>query len=561
MKIMKNKKLIFIENNVARYVVWCAFAVSTWALTSCSKWLEEDPYSLYAAETYFDNTEDAKKAALGVYEIMASQNTYGFYMSLVFDIDSDLAYMEGTGFSNDNRTLAHYNFATGHNYITEAWRALYEGINRANLVIANIPQMDMFANGSEAEKIELRRCLAEAKFLRGLYYFDLVRLYGDVPLKTDYTKATDDMKSARTDKEEIYDQIIQDMTEAIPDIPEASEKPLDERISRGAAKGILARVYLGRGGYSLRQNGQMERPSNYLTCYEEARRLTKEIIDGGQHALNTSYETIFRNYCELKLEPKESMFEVAFFNPSGARPYSGYIGSWNSPLTAAGAVYGRANAFFRIIPTLYDKYDPADQRKDIAIARYEINGSSQKVDLSNPILANVRKWTPGKWRRDWQGTEPKDLNNTDINWVLLRYSDVLLMYAEAENEINGPGANSDGSAYWYLNMVRRRGFGVPVDQPSATADLPSGLSKEEFFEKIVEERTFELCYEGFRKFDLIRWNRLGTSLRAAQEDLNAIYGNFPYIAGNYFTDNKHELYPIPQKERDINQNLTQNPNY
>src|SRR5690606_41942710 len=87
MKIMKNKKLIFIENNVARYVVWCAFAVSTWTLTSCSKWLEEDPYSLYAAETYFDNTDDAKKAVLGVYEIMASQNTYGFYMSLVFDIE------------------------------------------------------------------------------------------------------------------------------------------------------------------------------------------------------------------------------------------------------------------------------------------------------------------------------------------------------------------------------------------------------------------------------------------------------------------------------------------
>src|SRR5690606_27631809 len=121
----------------------------------------------------------------------------------------------------------------------------------------------------------------------------------------------------------------------------------------------------------------------------------------------------------------------------------------------------------RINPMIYYNYGNGDTRRDIAVATYEINASSQKVSLINTTkpfsgqtLANIRKWTPGKWRRDWQGTGFKDLNNTDINWVLLRYSDVLLMYAEAENEINGPGNNTEGDAYWYLNMVRRRGYNV-----------------------------------------------------------------------------------------------------
>lgn len=502
-----------------------------------------------------------KKAVLGVYEVMSHNKTYGFYMSLVFDIDSDLGFMEGANFSNDNRTLAHYNSAPTHNYTTDAWREIYRGIDRANVAIDRIPKMDLLNTGSETEKAELKRCLAEAKFLRGLYYFDLVRFFGDVPFKTTSTKAEDDMKLPRTDREIIYDQIIKDMTEAIEDIPEVSAKSNDERVSKGAVKGVLARVYLGRGGYSLRQNEQMERPSNYLDYYREARRLTKEIIDGGQHELNASYETVFKNYAELKLEPKESMFEVAFYNVSGQAANSGFIGTWNSPIVAAGASYGRANAFYRISPLLYNKYNNADTRKDIAIATYEINVSGQKIDLSTQNLANTRKWTPGKWRRDWQGTSPKDLNNTDINWVLLRYSDVLLMFAEAENEINGPGNNAEGDAYWYLNMVRRRAYGVDVNTVSALADLPSNLDKNQFLEKVKEERALELCFEGFRKFDLIRWNELGVSLRNAERDLKLLIPSFPYIAGTYFVDNKHELYPIPQKERDININLTQNPKY
>jgi len=171
---------------------------------------------------------------------------------------------------------------------------------------------------------------------------------------------------------------------------------------------------------------------------------------------------------------------------------------------------------------------------------------------------NDRLWAPGKWRRNWQNPSPKNLNNTDINWVLLRYADVLLMRAEAENEVNeGPTA----AAYDAVNMVRRRGFGLPVTTPSATADIPAGLAKDQFLTMLQKERAFELCYEGFRKFDLIRWNIIGKTLRDTEAALKAYRSNFPYIAGTYFKDNKHELYPIPSREIELDPKLTQNPNY
>ncbi len=525
------------------------------SLISCKKWLEEKPYSLYAAETYFTNVSEAKKSVLGAYEPLSNSYTYGFYSSLVFDIDSDLGQMDGTGFSNDNRTLAHYNFTPGHAYLANFWTTIYNGINRANLVIQKVPQMDLFQNGSDADKTELKRILGEAKFLRGLYYFDLVRFFGDVPFKLEPTQATDNMSIGKTDREVIYDQIIKDMLEAAQDIPWVSKITLDERISKGAVKGILARVYLGRGGYSLRQDGTMKRPANYKDYYAAALQQTKEIMESGEHSLNPSYETIFRNYCQLKLEPKESMFEVAFFNATGGNDNSGYIGTWNSPVCNPASSYGRANSFYKTLPIFQKSYAAADLRRDVAVATFQIDASNQIVQYTG---SNDRLWAPGKWRRNWQNTSPKDLNNTDINWVLLRYADVLLMRAEAENEVNsGPNA----AAYEAVNMVRRRGYGLSVTATSAVADIAAGLSKEQFLTMLQKERAFELCFEGFRKFDLTRWNIIGKTLRETEAALKAYRNNFPYIAGTYFRDNKHELYPIPTREIELDPKITQNPNY
>src|SRR5690606_20931551 len=138
---------------------------------------------------------------------------------------------------------------------------------------------------------------------------------------------------------------------------------------------------------------------------------TREIMESGEHSLNSSYEQVFRNYCSFKLEPKESMFEIAFFNATGDPGNSGIIGTWNSPVTSAESPYGRANSFYKALPTFYNSYEAGDNRKDIAVATFEIddNGDIKPIPKNRDHL-----WAPGKWRRNWQNTSPKNPNNTDI---------------------------------------------------------------------------------------------------------------------------------------------------
>ncbi|SKA43499.1 Starch-binding associating with outer membrane [Chitinophaga eiseniae] len=544
---MTYHKLTALGSAICRKLTpFAAAGLMMMSVASCEKQLEEDPYSYYAANTFFKNVNQATMATMGVYDILGEQSTYGFYLSLAYAIDTDIAQVQGNVLNDEKRILAHYGVSPTHPWLRETWRVLYIGIDRANLVIRKIPEMELYKNGTEDQKKTLDRLLGEAQFLRALYYFDLVRLWGDVPLKTTPTQSpTEQLQLPRTNREQVYDQIIADLKAAAATVPWNSAKGQDERVSKGAVKGILARVYLYRGGYSLRQDGTMKRPDNYRQYYDSALTQTKAIIASGEHTLNNSYEQVFRNYCSLKLEPKESMFEVALFNPLGQASNSGVIGTWNSPLCDAASPYGRANSFYVTHPLFQKTFEKNDLRRDVAVANFQIDKNGNTVPLTGTADA---KWAPGKWRRNWQGTSPKDPNNTDINWVLLRYADVLLMQAEAENEVNGPTQ----VAYNAVNEVRHRA-GLP--------DLTPGLAKEAFFNALVDERAHELCFEGFRKWDLIRWNMLGAKIRATQTALKAYRANFPYVAGDNFQDGKHELFPIPQRERDENPTLTQNPKY
>jgi len=517
------------------------------SVSSCKKELEEIPKSYYSLNLFFQDVNQANMAVMGIYETLGQLDTYGRSISLSFTLDSDIAQIDGTtNVSGNRQEIGHYSYTPVHPWIEGAWRFLYIGVDRANLVIERIPQMEIYNNGTEEQKSQLNKLLGEALFLRSLIYFDLVRLWGDVPFKLTPTSAGNDLKLPKTDREVIYDEIIKSMEDAIDLVPWASQKSLDERVSKGAVKGVLARVLLYRGGFSLRADGLMKRPDNYLQYYQKAAQQTKEVIESNEHKLNDDYEQLFKNYSEFKLDPRESMFEISFFNATGGNENSGLVGTWNSPLTSINSAYGRANSFFKTHPVFYHSFDKNDKRRDIAIANFEIDGNGQILPLTGK---RDNLWAPGKWRKNWQNTSSKNPNNTDINWVLLRYADVLLMHAEAENEINnGPSA----SAYDAIDMVRRR---------AGLDGLPKDLTKNEFFKKVIDERAFELCFEGWRKYDLIRWNMLGEKLRDTMQLLKKYRSDFPFVSGETFVDNKHELLPIPQREIDQNSSLIQNPGY
>lgn len=545
---MKNQ--IDYRAGVAGLLMWVLLGGS---FSGCNKTLEQAPKSYFSTGTFFNSVEEATMAVLGVYEVMANYNTYGFQVSMLYDMDCDISQVSGTTLA-DFRAVAHYAVTPQHNYITGTWQYFYKGIDRANLAIEKIPQMSLFTSGTDSQKAELNRLLGEVRFLRGFYYFELVRLYGDVPMKLNATQAGEDLQQPRTDRDTVYAQVIQDMKAAITLLPDA-KTTVDERISKNGVKGILARVALFAGGYSLRQNGKMERPANYKDFYMIAQQQTTDIMLSGKNSLNASYEQYFRNQCKYVADPQESMFEVALYSVNGTGSTAGMIGTWNSPASDAGNQYGRANGYVKTTPLFRNSFKPGDLRKDIATVTYRLDAAGNKVEYTGK---NDWQWTPGKWRKDWQVTPPKDLNNTDINWVILRYADVLLMRAEVENELND-GPNE--AAYTAINMVRRRAYGKAVNTADASVDLPQGLSKADFFARLKDERAWELCFEGTRRADLIRWNLLGTVVKATQDALTAYRAGYPYVSGTQFVPNKHELYPIPLRDMDLNPKLVQNPKY
>ncbi|RYE05626.1 MAG: RagB/SusD family nutrient uptake outer membrane protein, partial [Sphingobacteriales bacterium] len=301
------------------------------------------------------------------------------------------------------------------------------------------------------EKTELNRMLGEAKFLRGFYYSELVRFWGDVPFKTKSSQTGDNLRLGLTDRYVIYTQVIKDMEEAAELLP--TTLPTNERINKWAAKGMLARVALFAGGFSLRADGAMKRPDNYKEYYLLAQKHINDVIGSNLYKLNTDYTQVFKNQCQHKFEPTENLFEVAFYNPAGNRGNASFIGIWNGVQTTNG-VYGSVAARCVATKTFYNSFQTGDIRRDFSIATYSINAAGVRVPLTGNQDQN---WTAAKWSREYQvNTTTTERGYTHINYVALRYSDVLLMRAEVENELN-TGPNQ--LAYDAINAVRRRGFG------------------------------------------------------------------------------------------------------
>lgn len=628
-----------MKNNIfsRRAIVAAGIACLLLPLNSCDKEIEVTPYSYFTTANFFKNVDEATMATLGVYEAMSSMDSYGWNISLMFDADTDIVQMSGEG-ADDWRAIAHYQGISQTIAFYNSWSKLYEGIDRANVVIEKIPQMTLYGNGTDNQKEQLNRLIGEAKFLRGFYYSELVRLWGDVPFKTKSSQSGDNLKGALVDRKEIYTQIIKDMQEAALVLPEST--PTDERINKWAAKSMLARVALFAGGYSLNTEGTMKRPDNYKDYYRLAQQQINDVMAQNPYKLNPSYAKVFKNQCQHVLEPTENIFQVAFYNPSGNIGNASWVGNFNGPTTANG--FYPSNIARCLVPKpFYNSFDPQDQRRDFSIATYSINALGNKVALLT--ARQDESWTVAKWSREYQTNATAERVYTHINWVVMRYSDLLLMRAEVENELNeGPNP----IAYDAINQVRRRGFGADIQgsgiaidivdkgtgyttaanvlititggggsdasaavvtlasgsigttamlrsgdgytsvptvtitstngkgsgatatarlltKPTQTQiNLKSGLSKAEFLKALQKERAMELSGEGLRRADLIRWGILSDKIIETNAAVKLIRSNYFYPSINNFVTGKHELYPYPQNETDVNRNITrQNPNY
>jgi hypothetical protein len=480
-------------------------------ISACDEYFEVQPVSSFEPGNVFTNVEYTKQTIMGIYQLMTRDEGYSKRISMYYGVDTDIGMCSGSDLDNGRRDIARYTCSPGNDEIEKPWNNLYKGIERANICIANIPVSDLYINGTEEEQFEMKRCYGEALALRALNYYELIRNWGDVPFTLTPAQAGDDFNLPKTDRDTIYEQIINDLLLAETLVPWRSEVATDERITKGAVKGLLARIALARGGYSLRRTGGMQRGSDYLHYYQIARDQCREIILSGEHSLNPDYEDIFRKQCEMAVDDEygESMWEVALgLGVSGEVGY--YIGSKSDD----GSRYGRGNPGLLALPTYYLSFDSLDKRRDVTIAIYEIDGDNIR------LLRSFSDINLAKWRREWMvPIYPGTAKYTGINWVLLRYSDVLLMFAEAENELNGGPTQEAIDAF---RQVRTRAFSPDADKmPSIPTDYQG------FFNALVQERAWEFGGECIRKFDLIRWNMLGTRLAETKDNLNKLYNGEP----------------------------------
>jgi hypothetical protein len=478
--------------------------------TGCKKYLDQQPITELGPTMVFSDVPNTKKALAGVYSRLMGDQGYGIRLSLYYTVDNDETMGPSGGGDNDRRDMARYSLTPGNAQLNRPFQQLFQGIEYANICIANIPKSEVYSNGSEQEKAQMKRMLGEALTLRAQYYFEAIRIWGDLPahFSEASVQATEDPFPKQMDRDSLYDIMLNDLANASQLVPWRNELAAigdqsDERITKGTVKALRARIALFRGGYALRKDGVMRRGANYQQYYQIAKDECNDIIQSGQHNLNPNYKSLWKDQVcgHAVVDPDgELMFQASAYGNTGVQDSK--LGYYNGP-----QVNGYGNKSINVLPTYFYLFDSMDLRRDVTIAPYNV-----QADGLTKTCVGGTSLNDGKFRRDWITGPSYGPTNAiqyfSLKWQFIRYSDVLLMYAEAENELNGPTA----AAYQALNQVRRRGYGVSIANPSALADIPAGLSQTDFFKVIVRERSLELGGEGVRKFDLIRWNLLNAAI-------------------------------------------------
>lgn len=517
--------------------------------SACNKLLDKKATDFTNPDSYYSTEEELQSALMGVYDALGNVNVFGNNYLYMFNANSDESYGRVT------ELVPSFQYDASEAKVNLFWQGLYAGIERANLLLANIDKVQ--SAGQPVIK-------GEALFLRAYYYFLLVSNYGAVPLKITPTVAVSNVNIARTPVKTVYEQIEKDMITADTLLYNRSAGAIGfgGRLSRTAVQGALARVYLYMAGYPLRDRSK----------YAEARKWAKKVIDSKQHSLNPDYTQVFINYAQDKYDVKESIWELEFWgnNTAGLNEGNTYTGRFCG-IQCSDDVKGFSAGYIVATRKLYDLYqlNPAstatpnkasfDLRRDWNCAPYTWGSGTTAV--YTPVTDRWRM-NAGKWRREYETYTPKDKNYTPQNFPMLRYSDVLLMFAEADNEVNnGPTQE----AYDAINLVRKRAYGLMLPtppNPAVNPNITEGLDKDGFFQAIKDERARELCFEAHRRLDMIRWGTFITDMKDFLSYAQSNGGTMTTITTPAtMVSERNLVLPIPQHDMSLNKLLVQNPGY
>ncbi|WP_345271410.1 RagB/SusD family nutrient uptake outer membrane protein [Nibrella viscosa] len=465
--------------------------------TACQKdFIEILPVDTVTVDLLYKTDKDYQDAVIGIYGIFQAQYANMYYFGDIRGDDVWDELVKGTAGAVDNFTLAN-----DDGLLISTWRNYYKAITRANTLLERI-------NTADAALVSNKnRHIGEAEFLRALAYFDLVRIFGDVPMVTKTLSIEDSYKTPREKVDKIYDEvIIKDLLDAESKLPEKYAGVDVGRATKGAARALLGKVYLTRKDFT------------------KAEAKLQEVTTMG-YALLPNWADLW-DYTKNE-HHSEYIYDIEYEQGLGTLG-SIYTNRFTPKVTSMIAFYGIAGSVDdQNTPhqVLFDLFEAKDKRKDLTASRGYTDATGKFIPLlvsSNNMSAYTRKYI----------VKITTANDSPANWKVIRYADVLLMLAEAMNE-NGKTAQ----ALPYLNQIRTR---------AGLDALPTDITQTELRNQIVLERRRELAFEGHRWFDLVR---TGQALNVMQK-----YGMKPH----------HVVFPIPLAQIQLINNpaiFPQNPGY
>ena len=495
-------------------------ALITTTILSCSDFLEENNQSSLNPDSFYKTGTHAESALNAVYA--TTRDIFGGFSGGNSSNWHLLEAVSGQSVNNsssnpDLNSLASLSYTSNLIHARNVWAGTYKLIGNANMVIENVPDIFM----SEDRK---KQILGEAYFLRAWAYFNAVRIWGDIPLLTSpVSTGSPDFYAERTSQSIVYDQIVSDLkfaeTAGLPFIDQSG------RVSIAAVKSLLSKVYLTMAGH----------PLNKTEHYANAAEKAKEVIDNGGLSLFNTYGEIFLESNENK---QEHIFSIQYA-PNVSANYESLSFLPAKNITKGGAVGWQTN-----LPetNFYNSFESGDKRKNNRqgwfYTDYFVGGNGELTDLGGPHIFkafNVANFGSDTVEGNGQGDF--------LNFSVIRFAEVLLIYAEASNEVSGPTS----AAIEAVKKVRDR----------AGLTTPTSLSKDLFRELVWKERWHELCFERITWFDMVRLKKVFNSKTGGFDN----FVGHTVLSTNQSLQEKHLLFPIPALELVNNPNLTQNSGY
>lgn len=497
---------------------------TAFTLTSCEDWLEMPSESKADSNSAFETLSRAEMAVVGAYNQLHSQEL-GYQLLMGTD---ECVSTE----SNSKYNVSNYDYTNLSAMLSNTYTQMYKAIEYSNVCIAGL-------EGKPADQ-KRNQLLGEALAIRAYAYWNLVRFYGDVPYNDRPTSELSTFASSRVSRDVIYDHCIDDLKQAVDLLAWRSEGvvPTTERFTKNAAYGILARVALYAAGKSLRWDlstydpaslkiAQRDDAARVKELYQIAADACKAVIDKGENGLLPKYDQVFRDLGNQTYN-KETMLEYGMFGANAMDVRTGYTNGM--PVSGTSTVIGKCAAQMMAMPTFYFEYEEGDQRRDVSVCNVGIAAASSGDKYQ---LATYAGMGVGKYRVNWKKARGASDSKRDYNWSLLRYSDVLLMYAEALNEVNGA---PNAAAIDAVKQVRKRAFN---GDEAKIGTIPT--SHDEFLNYIIQERKLELNCEGLRKTDLTRWGIQYEYLTAEKAKLVDLCNH----AGKYASVKQYWAYKQP----------------